>query len=126
MLGLFNAAILVAIVAVILSSGSKSADIIKSFFAFLAWLVSQVIKPVPTGGTAVALGTTLAPAGAGDAGTTDAALAGTTGGPGTTSALTASTLATPWSSAEIANNGPLSEGGAVGNDGVIDVTGYAR
>lgn len=63
-LALVNAAILVAILAVILAPSAQSGAIIQAFFSTLSWLVGQVVRPI-TGGSLVTLSSTLAPAGAG-------------------------------------------------------------
>jgi hypothetical protein len=93
LLALFNAAIVLAIVAVILSTNSQMPQILRSFFQFVTWLVAQVIRPV-TGGSNVALSPNLLPAfGAGQTstGTNPSTVTGTgTGtstGTGTGSAL---------------------------------------
>lgn len=62
-IALVNTAILLAIVAVILSKRAQTAAVLQSALAVLTWLVAQVVTPV-TGGTNVTLGATLAPAGA--------------------------------------------------------------
>lgn len=79
-LSLVNAAILLAIVAVLLAYGSQTPDMIRKFFALLAWLAKQVVTPLGTG-YAVPLTATLQPAFAGGTGTNAA-----TGGTGASSA----------------------------------------
>jgi hypothetical protein len=61
-IALINTAILLAIVAVILSKRSQSAAVLASAFAFGGWLIGQIITPI-TGGASVVLGNQLAPAG---------------------------------------------------------------
>jgi hypothetical protein len=60
-MALVNAAIILAIVAVILSTGSNAAGIIQSALAFVTWLVGQATQPA-TGGRSVLLTDALAPA----------------------------------------------------------------
>ena len=83
--GLINGAILLAIVAVILA-GPQTADMIKSFFTLVTWLVGQVISPV-TGGTQIQWSTQPGSAGAGSLGTGPTYAPGQLPGmsPGTTS-----------------------------------------
>lgn len=53
-IGLVNAALLLAIVAVVLA-GPQTASVIRSAFALLTWLVGQVVTPLqPVGPTAAA------------------------------------------------------------------------
>lgn len=85
-LALVQAAILLAILAVILAPGSQAANAIQAFFALLAWLVGQVLRPL-TPGNRVQLSDQSLPAGsypwigsggaAGGAGTTSPAGTGT-------------------------------------------------
>jgi hypothetical protein len=92
-LALVNAAILLAILAVILAPNSQSAAIIQQAFSLLAWLVGQVINPI-TGGSRITLSSTLAPAGA--YGATSSASGGTqpvqAGGTGTGSSTLAPSI----------------------------------
>lgn len=53
-IGLTTGAIALAILAVLLSSQSQTAQVINTAFAFLSWLIAQVVKPI-TGGAHVAL-----------------------------------------------------------------------
>lgn len=62
LVSLFNVAIILAIVAVVLSARSGTPAIISTFFGFVSWLVGQVVQPV-SGGSNVTLGNTLQPAG---------------------------------------------------------------
>jgi hypothetical protein len=61
-MALVNAGLLLAIVAVILSGRSSTADVIRAIFTFLAWLVGQVVKPI-SGGRTVTLSGSSGPAG---------------------------------------------------------------
>lgn len=61
-IGLVTGAIALAIVAVLLSSGSQTTQVINTAFAFLSWLVSQVVKPLGAG-PHVALSNVSLPAG---------------------------------------------------------------
>ena len=61
-ISLVNGAILIAIVAVLLSNNANTAGMIQAFFQFLAWLVATVVTPL-NAGTNVTLGSTLQPAG---------------------------------------------------------------
>lgn len=79
-LSLFNAAILLTIVAVVLSNRSGAANIISQAFALLSWLVEQVVRPV-TPGHDVALTNKLAPAfGSGSGSSSTSSSGGTSGG----------------------------------------------
>lgn len=79
---LFNATILLAIVAVLLSTRAGTAGILAQFLGLITWLVSQVVTPV-TGGTNIPLTTTLQPAfGWGGTGTPGTTSTGTGGSPG--------------------------------------------
>lgn len=59
---LVNTAIILTIVAVILSQGSQAPAVITAFFGWISWLIGQVIAPI-TGGAAVNLTSTPLPAG---------------------------------------------------------------
>ena len=93
-LALVNAAILMAILAVILAPGSQVTGMINAFFSLLAWLVGQVIRPL-TPAPLITLSSQLQPAGMyplGGAGGTTGGSTGTTqstpGGTGTAPAPT--------------------------------------
>lgn len=60
-LTLINAAILLAILAVILSPGGAAAGAIQAFFALLSWMVGLVVQPLAAG-QVVTLSATAAPA----------------------------------------------------------------
>jgi hypothetical protein len=60
-MALVNAALILAIIAVVLANGSNAAGIIQSVLAFMAWLVGQATQPA-TAGRSVALTDALAPA----------------------------------------------------------------
>lgn len=62
-MALVNAAILVAILAVVLAPGSQTAAMIQGAFGLLSWLVGLVIQPL-TAGSTVTLSNKLQPAGA--------------------------------------------------------------
>lgn len=55
---LFYAAIVIAILAVVLSTNSQTTTVLQQFFSFVGWLVSSVVAPV-SGGQNVALSSTL-------------------------------------------------------------------
>ena len=61
-ISLVNTAIVLAIVAVVLSNGSQAPAVITAFFGWLSWLIGQVISPI-TGGASVTLSSTPLPAG---------------------------------------------------------------
>lgn len=78
---LVNAAILLAVVAVVLSTGSQTPVIIERFFQLVTWLVKQVVMPIGAGYN-VPLTQQLQPAFAGNSDTTGTAGSGGTGGSG--------------------------------------------
>lgn len=80
--GVFNAAVLIAIVAVILSASSRGPAMIQGFFGLLSWLVEQVVKPVGQGNV-VKLSGELKPAGGYDTSAGAAGAGGSSGAPGT-------------------------------------------
>lgn len=60
-ISLFNAVVLLAVVAVVLSTRSMAPQMITAFTGLVAWLVKQVVTPI-SGGYSVPLDATLAPA----------------------------------------------------------------
>jgi hypothetical protein len=60
--GLIDVAILLAIVAVVISKRSDSVTVIRALFQFLSWLVGQIVTPLNPVAT-LQLSNTLAPAG---------------------------------------------------------------
>jgi hypothetical protein len=62
-ISLVNTAIVLAIVAVVLSNGSQAPAVITAFFGWLSWLIGQVITSTTPGATPTPIG-----AGAGTAG----------------------------------------------------------
>jgi hypothetical protein len=90
---LLNAAMILAIVAVLLSAQSQTAAVIKSALDFMAWLVEQVIKPIQPGAS-VALTPGLALAGGYATGTYPGLVDNGTFGTGTTGTATGTTTGT--------------------------------
>lgn len=99
-LSLFNAAILLAVVAVLFATASQTPQMISSFLGLVTWLIAQATKPV-TGAYNVVLGSTLQPAfgGPGGTGGGTAATPATTSGTGLPATFTPdgqSTFGTVW------------------------------
>lgn len=93
-LTLVNAAILVAILAVVLSPGGAAAVAIQQFFALLSWLVGLVVQPL-TAGANVQLTATAAPASQVTLATATGGSSGTTTTQGQATSGTGGTTTTP-------------------------------
>jgi hypothetical protein len=90
---LLNAAMILAIVAVLLSAQSQTATVLKSALDFMAWLVEQVIRPIQPGAS-VALTPGLALAGGYATGSYPGLVDNGTFGTGTTGTATGTTTGT--------------------------------